>query len=100
MFQIFSALIETTPSNALPESIGGLFAVILEPGLWETRGNVPACARFLSAMIPKGKRVILENGQLEKVLVLFQRLLAGKKTEPDAFNILESAIAAFDGYVS
>lgn len=98
--QIFSALIEATPSNELPETILGLFAFILEPAVWETRGNVPACTRFLSAMIPKGKRVILENGQLEKVLGVFQRLLAGKKTEIYAFDVLESVVAAFDGYVS
>ncbi|CAN8095921.1 unnamed protein product [Discula destructiva] len=97
VFQIFSALIEATPTNELPGTIGTLFAFILEPAVWETRGNVPGCARFLTAMIPKGKRVILETGQLEQILGVFQRLLAGKKTEPYAFDILESVVVAFDG---
>lgn len=99
VFQIFAALIEATPTNELPDAISSLFTLVLAPAVWETRGNVPGCARFLSAMIPKGKRVILETGQLEQVLGVFQRLLAGKKTESTAFDILESIVAAFDGLV-
>lgn len=97
VFQIFSSLIEATPSNELPANFTTLLGPILAPTVWETRGNVPGCARFLSAIVPKAKRVILENRQLEQVLGIFQRLLAGKKTESNAFDILESVVAAFDG---
>lgn len=48
-------------------------------------------------MIPKAKQTIVENKQLVQVLGIFQRLLAVKKTEPYAFDILEAVAATFDG---
>lgn len=97
VFQIFAALLEDTAANELPANFSTLLEPILAPAVWETRSNVPACSRFLSAMIPKAKRAILEKRQLEQVLGVFQKLLAFKKTETNAFDILESVVAAFDG---
>lgn len=97
VFQIFATLLEATPTNELPANFSTLLGPILAPTVWETRSNVPACARFLSAMIPKAKRSILEARQLEQILGVFQRVLAFKKTELIAFDILESVVAAFDG---
>lgn len=71
--------------------------LILQPTVWETRGNVPGCARFLSAMVPKAKQAIVDHKQLEQILGVFQRLLASKKTEQNAFDILESVVCSFDG---
>lgn len=99
MFQIFAALLEAHPSSALPPNFSDLLALILQPAVWETRGNVPGCARFLSAIVPKAKNPILAQKQLEQILGVFQRLLASKKTEQNAFDILESVVASFDGYV-
>lgn len=58
---------------------------------------MPGCARFLSAMIPRAKQTILESQQLVQILGIFQRLFSSKKTETNAFDILESVVATFDG---
>lgn len=97
VFQIFAALLENTPASELPANFSTLLEPILAPAVWETRSNVPACARFLAAMIPKAKRTILEKRQLEQVLGIFQKLLAFKKTEINAFDILDAVVSAFDG---
>lgn len=97
VFQIFAALLEANPSSSLPPNFSDLLALILQPAVWETRGNVPGCARFLSAIVPKAKKPILAQKQLEQILGVFQRLLASKKTEQNAFDILESVVASFDG---
>lgn len=48
-------------------------------------------------MIPKARQSIIDNKQLVQILGIFQRLLAVKKTEQNAFDILESVAATFDG---
>lgn len=97
VFQIFAALLEAAPTSPLPANFSSLLGPILAPTVWETRGNVPGCARFLSAMVPKAKQTIVESQQLVQILGIFQRLLASKKTETNAFDILESVVASFDG---
>ncbi|KAK7729252.1 importin-alpha export receptor, partial [Cytospora paraplurivora] len=97
VFQIFAALLETAPTSPLPGNFNTLLAPILAPTVWETRGNVPGCARFLAAIIPKAKQTILDSKQLVQILGIFQRLLAVKKTEQNAFDILEAVAATFDG---
>lgn len=97
VFQIFAALLEAAPTSPLPADFSSLLGPILLPTVWETRGNVPGCARFLSAMVPKAKQAIVESNQLVPILGIFQRLLASKKTETNAFDILESVVATFDG---
>ncbi|KUI61081.1 Importin alpha re-exporter [Cytospora mali] len=97
VFQIFAALLETAPASPLPANFITLLGLILAPTVWETRGNVPGCARFLAAMIPKAKQTIVDNKQLVQILGIFQRLLAIKKTEQNAFDILEAVAATFDG---
>ncbi|POS76247.1 importin alpha re-exporter [Diaporthe helianthi] len=97
VFQIFAALLEAAPTSPLPANFSSLLGPILAPTVWETRGNVPGCARFLSAMVPKAKQAIAESQQLVQILGIFQRLLASKKTEGNAFDILEPVVATFDG---
>lgn len=97
VFQIFAALLEAAPTSPLPADFSSLLGPILAPTVWDTRGNVPGCARFLAAMIPKARQTILESQQLVQILGIFQRLLASKKTETNAFDILESVVATFDG---
>ena len=56
---------------------------------------MPGCARFLSAIIPRAKDAILAENQLEPVLGIFQRLISGKKTETNAYDVLEAIVGAF-----
>ncbi|KAL1884176.1 hypothetical protein VTK73DRAFT_5312 [Phialemonium thermophilum] len=97
VFQIFAALLEIDVSRPLPENFKSLVKPLTAPTVWETRGNVPGCARFLSAIIPKAASEILANKQLELILGIFQKLVSGKKTEQNAFDILEAVTATFDG---
>lgn len=92
VFQIFAKLLEQNPTGALPTHFQALIPPLLQPALWETRGNVPAMTRLLAAIIPRSAESIVAQNQLEPILGIFQRLLAGKKTENSAFDLLETII--------
>ena len=94
VFQIFSALIEMNPTLELPDHYKTLIPVLLNDTIWETRGNVPACARFLSAILPKIHAAIVSQNQILPLLEIFGRLFASKKTEQNALDILESIITS------
>ncbi|KAL2118332.1 hypothetical protein VTJ04DRAFT_7992 [Mycothermus thermophilus] len=99
VFQIFSLLLELNPSNQVPGDFKTLIEAVLAPGPWETRGNVPALARFIAAIIPKAADEIKGTKKLEPFLAIFQRLLAGKKTDQSAMDVLEAIVGTFTGDV-
>lgn len=94
VFQILSSLLESNPSSPLPENFKTLIPPLLMPTIWETRGNVPGCTRFLCAIVPKARDAIVAENQLESVLGIFQRLITSKRNEQNAFDLLESIVAA------
>lgn len=96
VFQILAQLLESSPSEAVSDNYKALLGPLLGATLWETRGNIPACSRLLSAVIPKAAKLIVAENQLEPVLGIFQRLLGGKKSELHAFDVLDSVIQSFD----
>ncbi|KAG8412925.1 importin-alpha export receptor [Metarhizium acridum] len=96
IFQILAQLLESSPAGAVSENFKNLLGPLLAAPLWETRGNVPACVRLLSAVIPKASSLIIQNNQLEAVLGIFQKLLAFKKSEVQAFDILDAIVNSFE----
>jgi exportin-2 (importin alpha re-exporter) len=93
VFQLFAALLEARPHGPLSEFYKALIAPILMPTLWESRGNVPALSRLLSSIIPRSAADIVAQNQVEPILGIFQKLMAGKsKTELYAFDILEAIV--------
>lgn len=98
VFQLFAALLESHPAGALSDYYKGLIAPILMPTLWDSRGNVPALARLLSSIIPRGASDILANNQLEPILGIFQKLISVKAHELYAFDVLESIVTSFQAY--
>ena len=92
VFQILAALLEANPSGQLSDNYKGLMAPVLSPAVWETRGNVPGCARLLSAIVLRAPDYVSAQGQLEQVLGIFQKLMFSKKTEQYAFDVLESVV--------
>ncbi|KAK0392378.1 hypothetical protein NLU13_1873 [Sarocladium strictum] len=96
VFQILAQLLESSPAEAISENYKGLLGPLLNPPLWETRGNVPACTRLLSAVIPRASKDIVASNQIEPILGIFQNLLSGKKTELYAFDILDSIVKSFE----
>jgi exportin-2 (importin alpha re-exporter) len=83
----------------VPGDFKMLIEAVLAPGPWETRGNVPPLSRFIAAIIPKAADEIISEKKLEPILAIFQRLLAGKKTDQNAFDILEAIVGTFPGDV-
>ncbi|ODA84018.1 hypothetical protein RJ55_02536 [Drechmeria coniospora] len=96
VFQVLAQLLESSPAEAMSDNYKGLLAPLLGTALWETRGNVPACSRLLSAVIPKAAKVIVAENQLEPVLGIFQKLLSGKKSELQSFDVLEAIVHSFE----
>lgn len=96
VFQILAQLLESSPSEAISDNYKALLGPLLTPSLWETRGNVPACTRLLSAVIPRASGAIASENQLEPILGIFQKLLSGKKSELYAFDILDSIVKSFE----
>ena len=95
VFQLFAALLEARPHGPLSEFYKALIAPILMPTLWESRGNVPALSRLLSSIIPRSAADIVAQNQVEPILGIFQKLMAGKsKTELYAFDILEAIVVS------
>jgi exportin-2 (importin alpha re-exporter) len=87
--------LEANPNQPPPDNFKTLIPPLLTPALWETRGNVPGCSWFLSAIIPKAKDAIQANDQLTAVLGIFQQLMTTKKTEQNGFDVLEAIVSSF-----
>ncbi|KAK0100057.1 importin-alpha export receptor [Cadophora gregata] len=95
VFQLFAALLEARPQGPLSDFYKALITPVLSPALWESRGNVPALARLLSSIIPRAAADIVAQNQVEPILGIFQKLMAGKtRTELYGFDVLEAVITS------
>jgi exportin-2 (importin alpha re-exporter) len=101
VFQLVAALIEAVPdpTKPLPPGIQALVEVILQPPVWEQRGNVPALVRLLQAFVARSPTQMIANNQIEPTLGIFQKLLASKAYESYAFDLLETVVASLPGDV-
>ena len=91
VFQILAQLLEYRPDNTgLGEAYTMLFAPMLTPNLWESKGNVPALTRLLQAYLKKGASETVSH--LSGMLGVFQKLLSMRSTESDAFALLSAII--------
>ena len=95
IFQLFAALLEANPSGTLSHYYSSLLPPILTPDMYNSRGNVPALTRLLTAIIPRGAEQIAANNQLEAVLIIFQKLVSSKSTEGQAIDLLETVVDSF-----
>ncbi|KAF2263655.1 Cse1-domain-containing protein [Lojkania enalia] len=93
VFQLFAALLEANPSGQLTDYYKSLLGVIIMPSVWESRGNVPALVRLLTAMIPRDVQGIVANSQVEPILGIFQKLVSSKANEIYSFELIECIIA-------
>merc|ERR1712000_160408 len=96
VFQVLAQLLESSPADAISDNYKSLLEPLLNTELWKTRGNVPACTRLLSALVPKTGKAVVENGKVEPILGIFQMLLSGKKSELYAFDVLDSLVKSFE----
>ncbi|RDI87514.1 hypothetical protein Vi05172_g2544 [Venturia inaequalis] len=99
VFQIFAALLEANPSGTLGEYYQQLIQPVLMPSLWDSKGNVPALVRLLSAMITRGSDYIVSHNQVEPVLGIFQKLITTRAHESHGFDLLEAVVGTFSAEV-
>jgi exportin-2 (importin alpha re-exporter) len=93
VFQLFAALLEANPSGHLTELYQNLLQIVIMPPAWDTRGNVPALVRLLTAMIPRDVEGIVSRNQVEPILGIFQKLVSSKAHEVYSFELIETLIA-------
>ncbi|KZM24630.1 protein export from nucleus [Ascochyta rabiei] len=92
IFQLFSALLEANPSGQLTDYYRSLFSIIIQGAVWEQRGNVPALARLLSAMVTRDAQRIVNDKQIEPILGIFQKLVSTKAHELHAFELIDAVV--------
>ena len=95
IFQLFAALLEANPSSTLPAKYVALIQPIIQPPLYESKGNVPAVVRLLSAILSRAASTITQNDQLEPILGVFQKLISTKSNESQGFDLVEAVISSF-----
>jgi len=95
IFQLFAALLEANPSSTLPAKYVALIQPIIQPPLYESKGNVPAVVRLLSTILSRAASTITQNDQLEPILGVFQKLISTKSNETQGFDLVEAVISSF-----
>lgn len=90
IFQILAQLLELHPTNSLPEEYQALLGPLLSAQLWEQRGNIPALVRLWKALLIRGPALVVQNGQVQGLLGIFQRLVGSKINDVYAFELLQA----------
>jgi exportin-2 (importin alpha re-exporter) len=91
-FQLFAAALEADPSKSVPNTYQNLVTPILLPPPWESKGNVPALVRFLSAVVIRDADDIVRTARLEPILGIFQKLVSSRSIETYAFELLDAVL--------
>lgn len=97
VLQVLAQLLESSPADSISANFGALLDPILNPPMWEVRGNVPALSRLLAALIPRASKDLLGDEKIKQILGIFQMLLASRKSELYAFDLLEAVILSLQG---
>ncbi|KAK4986391.1 importin-alpha export receptor [Elasticomyces elasticus] len=92
VFQLFAALLEANPSAVLSPYYQSLLEPVLQQEPWDSRGNIPALVRLLSAIIPRGAEQILKENRLTPILGIFQKLVSTKANESHGFDLIETVV--------
>ncbi len=88
-------MIDANPTGPLSDNYKVLIQSALSPTVWNTRGSVTGCTRFLVAVMPKAKDAIVEANQLVLVLECFSAIMGVPMMEQYAFDLLEAVCATF-----
>jgi len=88
VFQIFAQLIELRATPGVQPALMQLFPPLLSPMFWERPGNVPPLVRLIKAYLEKAPGEVAAGGHLEALLGVFQKLLASKALDHEAFVVL------------
>ncbi|WFD35077.1 importin-alpha export receptor [Malassezia cuniculi] len=92
VFQIMAQLLEAhaqhTPGEVLPPAYASLLPPLLMPALWEQKGNVPALVRLLKAYLAQAPEHIVNNGHVEALLGVYQKLISSRLNDVFGFDLL------------
>jgi exportin-2 (importin alpha re-exporter) len=94
VFQLLAQLLEFR-AKGLGQAYESLLPPLLTPVLWERKGNIPALVRLLQAYLEKGSGDAVLQAQLLPILGIFQKLLANRASEANAFDLLATIIERF-----
>ncbi|KXS98730.1 hypothetical protein AC578_10480 [Pseudocercospora eumusae] len=95
VFQLCAQIVATNPSPTLSSNFQQLVAPVLNPSMWESKGNVPALTRLLTTMIPKGAEQMAAANQTQAILIIFQKLVSSKAYEGHAMDLIEEIVKNF-----
>lgn len=87
VFQVMSQLM-TMHKDVLPVTYSNLMDPILVPVMWDKRGYIPSMVLYIETYIRKAPKEALSGNLLEKILGIYQKLLASKATDHHGLSIL------------
>uniref|UniRef100_A0A7S1XYB3 Importin N-terminal domain-containing protein n=1 Tax=Phaeomonas parva TaxID=124430 RepID=A0A7S1XYB3_9STRA len=90
VFQIMAQLLEA--SENVSDAFWQLLPILLTPVTWQRKSNTPALVRFLVAYMKKAGRVLAEQGKIEAVLAIAQKLVSSRANEISSFQLLEMVV--------
>jgi exportin-2 (importin alpha re-exporter) len=92
VFQVLAQLLEYSAGD-LSSAYESLFAPLLTPTLWESKGNIPGLTRLICAYMGKaGKKLCIQGNFLMGVLGVFQKLISSKANESYGFQLLGALV--------
>lgn len=96
ILQILAQLLELhSADQGLPLAYKGMLGPLLQPLIWEQRGNVPALVRIWKPLLNRGGREFAEGqgqgqGQVQGLLGVFQRLMGSRINDVWGLEIVQS----------
>lgn len=90
VFQILAQVLASTPlSVGLSQNYVQLIRPLMSPSVWELRGNVPALVSLLQGIVLHGPNEVVQSGNLEPLLGVFQKLNASKANDGYGLGLLD-----------
>lgn len=86
-------------STALSDNYKGLLDALMTPELWKEEGNMKGLTVLLQAYIAKDPQFLVANDKIQPILKLHKRLLAKKRSDVQAFHIVQSLVQHVPLYV-
>lgn len=91
IFQLLSVMLEHQ-KNAVPDPYFQLLPFLILPALWERSGYVPSMVRLLQSFIEKAPARIIEEGKLNAILGIFNKLNVSRAHDHEGFYLLQSML--------
>ncbi|KAJ4823621.1 hypothetical protein Tsubulata_039712 [Turnera subulata] len=94
-FQLLAQLVELN-RPPISSNYMQIFTLLLLPGTWNRKANVPALVRLLQAFLQKARHELSQGGKLGEVLGIFQMLVQSPSTEEQGFYVLNTVIESLE----